>query len=44
MQNLHMLKKSGVTSLPTLPRKLKKCDACILGEHNKQSFHDSHSK
>ena len=39
-----MLKKNGVTRLPTIPRKLKKCDACILGKHSKQPFHDSHSK
>ena len=39
-----MLKKNGVTGLPTIPRKLKQCDACILGKHNKQSFHDSHSR
>ena len=39
-----MLKKNGVTSLPTIPRKRKECDACILGKHNKQCFHDSHSR
>ena len=39
-----MLKKNGVTGLPTIPRKLKRCDACILGKHNKSSFHDSHSR
>ena len=43
-ENLHLLKKNGVTSLPTIPRKLKQCDACILGEHIKHSFHDSHSR
>ena len=41
--NLHLLKKNGVTSFPTIPRKLKQCDACILGKHSKQPFHDSHS-
>eukprot|EP00253_Pinus_taeda_P008003 PITA_08003 len=40
--NLHLLKKNGVAGLPTIPRKLKQCDACILGKHSKQSFHDSH--
>lgn len=34
--SLQMLKKNGVSSFPTIPRKLKKCDACILGKHNKQ--------
>eukprot|EP00253_Pinus_taeda_P009496 PITA_09496 len=42
--NLYLLKKNGVVGLPTIPRKLKQCDACILGKHNKQSFHDSHSR
>ena len=39
-----MLNKSGVTGLPTIPRKPNQCDACILGKHNKQAFHDSHSR
>ena len=39
-----LLKKKGLTSLPTIPRKLKQCDACILGKYSKQSFHDSHSR
>jgi transposase InsO family protein len=26
------------------PRKLKQCDACILGKHRKQPFHDSTSR
>ena len=38
---LRLLKKNGVTGLPTIPRKLKQCDACILGKHSKQPFHDS---
>ena len=33
--NLQLLKKNGVTGLPTIPRKLKQCDACILGKHRK---------
>ena len=37
-----MLKKSGVIGFPTIPRKLKQCDACILGKHSKPYFHDSH--
>ena len=38
------MKKNGVIGLPTIPRKLKQCDACILGKHSKQPFHDSHSR
>ena len=38
------MKKNGVIGLPTIPRKLKQCDAYILGKHSKQSFHDSHSR
>jgi len=33
--NLCLLKKNGVVGLPTIPRKHKQCDACILGKHNK---------
>eukprot|EP00253_Pinus_taeda_P035447 PITA_35447 len=33
--SLHLLKKNGVVGLPTIPRKLKQCDACILGKHSK---------
>eukprot|EP00253_Pinus_taeda_P024327 PITA_24327 len=42
--SLCLLKKNDVAGLPTIPRKLKQCDACILGKHSKQSFHDSHSR
>ena len=42
--SLRLLKKNGVAGLPTIPRKHKQCDACILGKHSKQSFHDSHSR
>jgi len=42
--SLCLLKKNGVAGLPTIPRKHKQCDACILGKHSKQSFHDSHSR
>jgi hypothetical protein len=30
-----------VSSLPTIPRNLQQCGACILVKHNKQPFHDS---
>jgi hypothetical protein len=28
----------------TIPRNLRQCDACILGKHNIQPFHDSTSR
>eukprot|EP00253_Pinus_taeda_P011167 PITA_11167 len=43
-ESLRLLKKNGVAGLPTIPRKLKQCDACILGKYSKQCFHDSHSR
>jgi len=43
-ESLRLLEKNGVTGLPTIPRKHKQCDACILGKHSKQSFRDSHSR
>lgn len=33
--SLHLLKKNGVVGFPTIHRKLKQCDACILGKHSK---------
>ena len=42
--SLHLLKKNGVFGFPTIPRKLKQCDVCILGKHSKQSFYDSTSR
>eukprot|EP00253_Pinus_taeda_P029917 PITA_29917 len=33
--SLCLLKKIGVAGLPIIPRKLKQCDACILGKHSK---------
>ena len=35
------MKEKGVQGIPTIPRQLSQCDACILGKHNKQNFHDS---
>lgn len=43
-ENIHLLKINGVSGFPTIPRKLKQCDACILGKHRKQPFHDFVSK
>jgi len=42
--SLRMLKKNGVSILTTIPRNLKQCEACILGKHSKQPFHDSTSR
>jgi transposase InsO family protein len=42
--NICLLRNSGVYGLPTIPRKLKQCDACILGKYSKQPFHDSTSR
>ena len=39
--SLCLLRKNGVSGFPTIPRKLKQCDVCILGKHTKQPFHDS---
>jgi hypothetical protein len=43
-ESLHLLRKNGVSGLPTIPRKLKQCDARILGKDSKQPFHDSTSR
>ena len=42
--SLCLMRKNGISSLPTIPRKLKQCDACILGKHRKQPFHVSTSR
>ena len=42
--NLRMLKKTCVSSFPTILTKLKQCDACILGKYIKHAFHDSTSR
>ena len=39
--NIRIMKQKGVQGLPTIPRKLSPCDACILGKHSKQPFNDS---
>jgi hypothetical protein len=39
--SLRLMSKNGVSSLCTIPMKLKQHDACILGKHRKQPFHDS---
>ena len=42
--SLCLLRKNGVFFLPPIPKKLKQCDACILGKHKKQPFHDFTSR
>ena len=39
--DLHLLKKRGFLGLPTIPRNIEPCEACVLGKHYKQSFPDS---
>ena len=33
--SLRIMKQKGVQALPTIPRQLSTCDACILGKHSK---------
>ena len=40
-ESLRLEKQKGIQGLPTIPRQLSRCDACILGKHSKQPFHDS---
>jgi hypothetical protein len=42
--SLHFLRKNSFLGFPTIPRKLKECDAFTLVKHRKQPFHDSTSK
>jgi transposase InsO family protein len=42
--SLHVLKKNGVSGLPTILRNSKQCEACILVKRNKKHFHDSTSR
>ena len=34
--SLRTMIKKGVQGIPTIPRQLSPCDACILGKNNKQ--------
>ena len=38
------MKQQGILGLPTIPRKVSPCDACILGKHCKNPFYDSTSR
>jgi hypothetical protein len=42
--NLCLLRKNGVSNIPTIPRKLKQCNGCILVNNSKQPFDDSTSR
>ena len=42
--NLRLLRNNGVYGLPTIPKQMNKCDACILGKHTKQPFQESKSR
>ena len=33
--DLHLLKKRGFLGLPTIPRNIEPCEACVLGKHCK---------
>jgi hypothetical protein len=44
MTTTFFVEKNGVFGLPTIPRNLKQCDACIPRKHCKQPFHDSTSR
>ena len=35
------MKKKGIKGLPTVPRNIIPCDACIIRKHCKQPFHSS---
>jgi hypothetical protein len=39
--SLRLMRNNGISGMSTIPRKLKQCDACILGKHRKHPFHDS---
>jgi hypothetical protein len=36
--SIKIMKHKGIKWLPTIPRQLSHCDACILGKNNKQPF------
>lgn len=42
--NIRIMKEKGIKGLPTIPRNLKSCHACILVKHYKQPFHSSVSR
>ena len=42
-ESIRIMKQQGIQGLPTIPRKLSPCNACILGKHCKQPFYGSTS-
>jgi hypothetical protein len=32
------MKQQGIKGIPTIPRKLTPCDACILGKHSSKNL------
>ena len=36
-----IMKNQGIKGLPTVPRKITPCNACILGKNCKEPFHSS---
>jgi hypothetical protein len=38
------MKQQGIQGLPTIPRNISPCNACILGKHCKQPFYGSTSR
>jgi hypothetical protein len=39
--SLKLMNQNDIQGLPTIPKQLSQCDACILGKHSKQRFQDS---
>jgi hypothetical protein len=42
--SIQIMKHQGIQGLPTIPRNLSPCNACILGKHCKQPFYGSTSR
>jgi len=43
-ESLRIMKQQGIKGLPTVPRNLTPCNACILDKHHKQCFPNSTSR
>jgi hypothetical protein len=41
--SIWIMKQQGIQGLPTIPKKISPCNACILGKHCKQPFYGSTS-
>jgi transposase InsO family protein len=42
--NIWIMKQQGIQGLPTIPKNLSPCNACILGKHCKQPLYGSTSR